>query len=576
MSLPATNVIELKLPLPARKFLATLAANHATPWEQLPTANRERATQRQLLVERVLELAQMQQIKTTPAVELMIKRLQEEQESTAILSTARALARSGQTAPNRATLLRWVGDYQRSGLPGLASNHKGSQREWHGWEPLALHYWLGVGRMDPGSIAFWLRDEGHDSATYTRVRDFIKRLPETLGDEAPQRVGQHYYQQNIKPYKIRDYSNIPVGFCYEADGHAVDWYTLHPRSGNPARLELTVWIDWASHFVAGWMLWDRESGLNTLFSLSRAMIEHDHVPAAIHVDRGSGFRNRLMTHETTGFFHKFSIDPMFALAGNARGKGLVEGFFKHLEARLGKTHPTYCGHDRTDDGLRRMQTKIKRGELRVHTYQEVLEGLTRYMNAYNREPQAALGGRAPAQLWAGLKRTPLHTPVDAVIRLSEQRKVRSWRVELMNRTFQDIELSHHNKRDVIVEFDPGDWSQVWVYDLHKRFICVAKKVDEIAAMPDSYVADKEKARLEGQIARHERHIEEKERQAGLAITHDMRQADIDALNAGAAMHLTSKQESAGFEMNLGLGATTPNPNGTGAEPDDIDITVIDY
>lgn len=565
MSLPSAQVIELKLPQPARKFLATLAADHATPWEKLPTATRSRATQRHVLVERVLELMQTQQIKISPAVTLLIQRLQQGLESASILSAGRALARpsSGQAAPNRATLLRWTADYQRFGLPGLASTHKGRKYTWRGWEPMALHHWLSVGRMDPGSIAFWLRSEGHESATYPRVRRFLKSLPETLGNESPQRVGQHHYQQNIKPYKTRDYSNIPVGFCYEADGHTVDWYTLHPRSGNPARLELTVWIDWASHYVAGWMLWDRESGLNTLFSLSRAMIEHDHVPGAIHVDRGSGFRNNMMSHETTGFFQKFSIDPLFALAGNARGKGLVEGFFKHLEARFGKTQPTYCGHDRTDDALRRMQVKIKRGELIVHTYQEVLDGLTRYMAAYNREPQTALGGRAPAQLWAALERTPLNAPADAVIRLSDRRKVRSWRVELANRTFQDVELAHHNKREVIVEFDPFDWSQVWVYDMHRRFICVAKQVGKIDALPDSYVADKEQARLEGSIKRLERHADEKRAQAGLAITHDQILPAIEDMNAA----LTA--------MNSGTGVAAPVPEGEPGHPG-LDPYTTDY
>lgn len=528
---PTAEIIEIKLPRNARQFLASLTARHETPFEQLPEGNRRRAKLREILVLRVHSIADTESLHVTPAVLRLMEQCAARMESPTVLSAAAELARQGDVCPSKASLLRWVGDHDKHGLAGLADGHTGRKRVWYGWEPAMLSMWLTAGQQDCGSIAFRLRHMGYESATDSRVRSFRKSFPESLGRYAPERVGKHFYQQNCTPHRLLDWSNVPVGYMYEADGHTVDWYTRHPLTGNPARLELVVWLDRRSHYAVGWILWDRESALSTLFSLSRAMILHDHVPAAVHVDQGSGFKNRAFTDETMGFFRKFAIKPSLAHPGNARGKGLVEGFFKHLEARLGKSYSTYCGHDRTDDGLRRMAARIKRGDLELPDYQQVLADLSAYMNAYNSEPQKGLGGRAPRDLWESeLLRNPVNMPADAVVRLSEQRTVsQKGRIALRNRTFQDGELADHRSRRVIVEFDPFDWSQVWIYDLKRRFICIAKQVDADPALPGSHLEDKNRQRAVDAVRRLEAHAAEKEARAGLAKTHVHVLDDIAAL-----------------------------------------------
>jgi putative transposase len=533
---PSSEVATLQLPRNARQFLAGLTADHTPPFDQLPEGNRQRALLREVLVLRVQQIADIMSVSPTQAVLRLIARIEAGAESAPVVSAARGLVRasSGKACPNRASLLRWFGDYDKHGRAGLADQHKGKQRQWFGWEPIVLHMWLTPGQQNAGAISFWLLAAGYDTATYARVLAFTKTFPESLGKYAKERIGKHYHQQNCTPYRMLDWSNVPVGYMYEADGHAVDWYTAHPITGKPVRLELVVWIDKRSHYVAGWLLWDRESALSTLFSLSRAMILHDHVPAVVHIDQGSGFKNKLMTREAVGFFEKFSIDPKFAIAGNARGKGLIEGFFKHFEARLGKTFDTYCGHDRTDDSLRRLESQLKKGAVRMPSFQDSLNAVTVYMTAFNNAPQKSLGNLSPRQLWErDLVRTPLHTPAEAVMRMSIQRTVsKNWRISLSNRTFQDGVLADYRSRQMIVEFDPFDWSQVWVYDMKRRFICIARQVDATPGMPDSHIADKEQARAEDAVARLEAHAEEARARAGLSITHDQRLPDIEALVEG--------------------------------------------
>ncbi len=520
-----------ELPRAAVRYLADLHAEAPTiTWDQLPEGSRQRARLREVLMRRIEAIREAEQVSRTKAAKLLYARVKAGAELPDVLRVASQLAR-GNPCPDRSTLLRWAGDYADGGVLALADEYKGSKRKWWGWEPEALALWLTHNQPLPGTVAAWLQQAGWDTATKARVSAFIKSLPETLGKNARQRVGEHYHQQNIKPYHIRDYSKVPVGHTYEGDGHTCDFYVQHPLTGKHYRPELTVWIDWGSRYVAGWMLWDRESGLNTLFALSRAMLAHDHVPATLHVDPGSGFRNRLICHEVTGFLPRFGITPQFAIAGNARGKGLVEGFFRFFEERCGKRAQTYCGHDRTDDGLRRLEHKIKHKEVHVWTFEEASLNVRHFMEQdWNATPKTVLGGLSPAALWAELKRTPVVTPGEAVIRPRKQRTVNSWRVEISNRLFQHEALADFNKRDVIVEFDVFSWAHVWVYTLDGRFICEAYQVETTDAHSGSYLEDTNRKRLEGQIKREELAIEEKKARAGLTAEKTaQRLKDIEAM-----------------------------------------------
>ncbi len=548
---------ELDLPREARKWLAAQFAEQQRPkLESLPKGNRVRAAHREVLVKRVEALATLKAMSNNAAVSWLLEHWAGE--IPAIHQAAEALARknSRNARPSRASLLRWCADYARRGAEGLADNHTGRKREWYGWEQYALAMWLTPSKPDAGSIGFWLREDGYESATNQRVRAFLNTLPESMGRYSRYRMGQHHHDQNTRPYVMRDYSKIPVGFMYEGDGHTCDWYCAHPRSGNVFRPEFTPWIDWRSHYIPGWYLWQAESGLNTLLSLSRALANADHVPAAIHVDPGSGFKNRMMTDESTGFLARLSIRPVFALPGNARGKGLVEGFFKHFEARLGKSFNTYCGHDRTDDGLRRMQERIKRGDLVLPTFEETLERVGRYIDAYNRAPQASLGGRAPIEVWeAQLQRVPLELPAEALLRIQEVRKVSHSRVKLRGRTFQAAELSAYEKTSVHIEYDLFSWDKVWVFDTHQRFVCFAMQVERHDALPESVIADMEQTRLEGQQKRLQKHLEEKRAQAGLETTHADRLQAVEALQGEPGAALGAELSGAGFDLvgDLDLG-----------------------
>jgi putative transposase len=518
-------------------------------WNRLPAKKRTVAIQRQRLCEEALRLQRDEGLSTKAASAALVDAIVAERVSRQIRDVASELAKRGRIAPSAKSIESWLHTYNKVGAIGLVPGHKGSDRRTWGWEGRFHYYYDRPTKPTFAAVAEWLQDDGWTSATYDRVRRYALSLPQQQGKNSPKRVGRHYYNQNLRPYKMRDETVLPVGFIYEGDGHTCDVYVAHPNTGKPWRPEFTPWVDVRSHYIVGWYLSEAESGITTLFSLSKSIVHHDHVPAYIHVDPGSGFKNRLISSdEVNSFCARMSIEFMAALPGNAKGKGLTEGLFKHFEEKVGKRFETYCGHERTDDFLRHLSAKVERGEIVLPSLDEYVAAIAAWVERYNNRAQKRLGC-APAELWAQLERTPVELPGQAIIRPSESRTVRRWRVQLHGRTYEHAELAAYNGRQVNVEYDLHDDRVVWIRDMAGRFICEAGIVERVPWMPVSRIEEGKRKRLKGQLARKQRAIDEDRERARLSVTHDQALRGLEEFESPALADDSNKK---GFEHG-------PNP-----------------
>lgn len=470
--------------------------------------------------------------------------------------------------PARATMLRWYAKFAAGGEDALADQHTGRRRADQGWEVRAAHLFRRSSRPAMSTVAAWLRAEGWESATDHAVRRYLNSLPSHLAETSPRRVGPHFYAQNIRPHVARDATVLDVGFIYEGDGHTCDVYVEHPKTGKAWRPELTVWLDVRSGYCVGWWISEAESAATTINSLSRALADHNHVPTSIHVDPGSGFANRLMLDELAGWLSRAGINFMPTLPGNARGKGLVEGWFRHFEERCGKRFPTYCGAGARNELLRRLSSNVQQGLLKLPTLRQYCDAIADYVEQYNagRHPNEK-GSRA--QIWARLERTPISAAAaESLTRPAERRTVRRWTVTLHGRQYQDPALAAHEGREVLVEYDLRRDARAWVRDLSGALVCEAALVHRRPWLTDSHIEDLQRNRLAGQIKRLELAAEEKRRRAGLVIGHTQLLDEIEAIDAAAL----SPPE------NPGTGAATPAPGEADQGGDDapLDLYRTDY
>ncbi len=502
--------------LPTKLAPVVTEAMRARPtegWATLPQAAREGAELARLLIAPVLDQIATQ-VSTRQAVALVKARIDAGRMPPSYQAALQAYGGEISTA----TLDRLTRKFLSAGLIALAPAYKGRVRQAYGWETRAMALFLVPTRPSFATVAYWLRQEGFDTAANHLVRRYLQSLPSHLCETSPKRLGAHYYAQNVKPYHRRDVTVLQVGERYESDGHCCDVYVAHPATGTHYRPELTTLIDVRSRYLVAFWLGEHESSIQTLYTLARGIRLHGHVPTMLHTDPGSGFKNKLLGDKVHGYYERLSITHEMTLPGNARGKGLQEGWFRWFEERLGKRFETFCGHCRTDDGLNRLRQRIAKGELRLPSFQEYFEAVQSYIDAYNNNPQEGLGGKTPAELWATLSRTAPNMDEQLLLRPQAERVVRHWEVRLFNRVYRSAALQAFESRKVRVEYDIHDADTVLVRDAKGRAVCEAVLVKTTAAVQANVLEDRRQKSLQGAQARLQFRADELEARTHVALT----------------------------------------------------------
>lgn len=482
--------------------------------------------------------------------------------------------------PDRATLYRWDDKYREhlnGNTTAAAPKHKGRERKAQGWEALALRLWHTPSKRSKSSIAAELReDHGFPTATDSAVRRYLDSLPANYGENSAKRLGARLYRNTQRGFVRRNTEALPTGFIYQGDGHTLDVYLAHPFTGDIWRAELTGWMDVRSRYIAGWYISEAESSHSTLFALSRALIAHNHAPAMLHIDNGSGYASKMMNDESVGFYSRFDIQPMFALPYNAKAKGQLERWFGTMERDFGKRWETYCGADMAPEVLQQITREVKSGKRELPSLRKYMTALADWIDRYHHRQHDGLDGRTPAEVWSELERIELHTPDSAIVRPRAERVVSRQCVRLHNREYASPELVAYNGETLIIEYDLLEDNSVRMLARDGRWICDAALVCKADYIPASRVEEARQKRLEGQVKRLQIKQDELEARAGSAITHADRLSDIEALNAGAALALPHDQSMDSIlEMNLGLSVPTPSPDAESSD-DPLDILNLDY
>lgn len=497
-------------------FRTGLPAVASSSWDEMPTVKQQLATSRFQLLQPVLAMTQGG-VSAASAIENLLASIDNGQCDQSIVAVANKLGRKGQP-PSKATLYRWFGSYEKGGLPGLVSSSKGRQRVDYGWEARALYWHQQPSKLAAAAIAVLLIEEKFEDVTESRVRRYLKSLPDDIANK--KRIGSKFYRDTQMPSRLRNTDVLPVGHTYQGDGHTIDVYLSHPNTGKPWRPELTVWIDIRSRYIVGFYLTEAESSISTLLSLSKAMIDYDHVPACLHIDNGSGFKSQMMNDESVGFYQRFDITTLFALPGNSKGKGQVERFFRTLRDSFDKRWNSYCGHDMADEAIQRVLKNARQGKKPLPDVRDYLLGLQDWIDGYHHRPHRGIDGKTPAEMWSQLEHTQLHMTEAAVVRCQIKRTVRRGSLRLHNREYRHPELQQFNTREkLIIEYDLFDDSKVFAFTSDGRKICEPELTNKVDYLPDSRIKEMQQRRVEGQVKRLEKHIEEKRERSRQNIDH---------------------------------------------------------
>jgi putative transposase len=403
------------------------------------------------------------------------------------------------------TIKRWLSAYLKHGKEALLPKHTGRVRQAADWHVRAAYLWANPAKRGYAEIARRLRHDGYPEVTARRVQLYVQSLPGSVGGEmSPARIGKHQHKLNRQHYVRRNLDEVLVGEIYAGDGHTCDCYVAHPNTGGLFRPELTAFIDIKSRFIVGWWLSESETKESTLFALSAALVRYDHVNAAVYVDRGAGYRAKLLSDASTGYYEKFDMSVIAAIPGNPNGKAWIERFFKTFRNNHDKFFAdgaTYCGDDMADETNRRLSVEVKQGKRQLPSYQSYVDSVRRYMDEYHLEPMDVLDGQTPAQVWAQLVPVPVHMQEAAVVRPRIERTVSHQEVRFGNRHYFAESLGDWDGKKVVVEYDLHDDRIVWVMNQRGALLCTAQLVHTIGVLPTSRLEEQRNKREAGQVRR---------------------------------------------------------------------------
>ena len=431
------------------------------------------------------------------------------------------------------TYRRFIVDYQRHGLAGLVPAHTGRVRKEYGWEARCVELFQLPSSPKMGTVATWLQDEGHDSATASRVRRYINSLPKSVTTASPKRVGKNFHRNNLAPHEVRDVSDLNPGEAWVSDGHKIKVISRDPVSDEFHRLELTAILDVATNYLLGWWWSKAESAESTVYAFCSVARKFGGFPVWFYSDVGSGFNNA----RTQTLFAHAGTTHGTSIPGTPKSKGLGEGIFKILTERFSKRFESYSGMDRTDDVLARFRTKYKRGELHVRTDTEVMSRFAEWAEQYNNRPQPyseRIKNRAPAEFLDAFALQPMHLDIADLIRPEAECTVQSCTVRLVNRWYLADVLADYEAERIRVQYDTNDESVVWLFDPEGRYLGEGQLRRKVPWARESAAADaREQARVAA-VARKQRQIDQINNLHGGAINSSPASSD-EALARGHSL-----------------------------------------
>ena len=335
--------------------------------------------------------------------------------------------------------------------------------------------------------------DGHSEMTYRR---FIAKYKKLHYDQyTANREGVQALNNKCLPYLERDYDKIEVGDIAVADGHKLNFETVHPFTGKPTRLTLILFIDMKSSYPLGWEIMPTENVSSIQSALRRSIIALGKIPRVLYLDNGKAFGAKHFSGQDlsqagfTGVFARLGCKTIFAWPYHGQSK-TIERFFKTF-GFVERLAPSYVGTD-----VYKKPPRLNRGEkLHVKVWEKMTGGnpltldetamiIAWFMDEYVQRPARGghLKGQTPASVFdpgrgPGVDRREL----DYLMLAAENRTLTRNGVSLFGRSYWSPEL-YGRDHAVTVRYDIHDMTSVLVYDDEGRYLC------EAVAMPKTHPA----------------------------------------------------------------------------------------
>ena len=367
------------------------------------------------------------------------------------------------------TAQRWVGQYRREGLAGLARKGRSDQGKRHlsdtlrqAIEGLAL-------KKPPLSVATIHRQAislaerlGETPPTYRIVYAVINDLDPALVTLAHE--GTKAYTEAFD--LIHRHEATGPNAVWQADHTELDIWLKDGR-GQPEKPWLTIILDDYSRAVAGYALsFSDPSAIQTALALRQAIWRKGRpgwqicgIPGILYSDHGSDFTSRHLEQVAADL----KIRLINSMVGRPRGRGKIERFFESVSQVLLPRLPGYGPGG-----------AVQKAEL---TLAEMTAELEQYLvDEYHNEIHTTTGFKPQERWFSGgfLPRMPesLEQLDLLLLTVAKTRRVHRDGIRFSGLRYIDPTLAAYVGEDVLLRYDPRDVAEVRVFH-EGRFICRA-------------------------------------------------------------------------------------------------------
>jgi putative transposase len=517
--------------LPVAKVLALRSRD---PWREATDRARQVATWRETVVAYIRALVD-EGVTQNNAVALLLERGTAGRLPTHFAVALEGAAKAGRSTPSRSAICEWCAQYREGGISALLPDHKGRVVEAAGWWGPALEYFNAPGKPDMSAVHRQLVEVDGFPISYDQVRNYLTGVPAMLGRNSPARIGKNLYRLTEKAYIRRSTENALAGDVYVADGYRADVYLAHPVTGDIWRPELTVALDMRSRFPVGWRADEHEGTYAVQNMWAECFARWNHVPPMLYIDNGSGYKNKLMSDEMTGFYARAGVQKIIhAIPGNPHGKGWVERFFRIVKDDFLKLwRPEfYCGTDMAAEALSHTVREVKAGRLALPTLAEFADAFNAWLLRYANRPHPEDKSVTRMELWSRLVPIPPHASAVELKRQAVTLTVQRASVKHGKREYKHPDLHAFNGQKLILEYDLMDDRVAVMRTLEGRWICDATLISAIDAIAPNRLEEKRIARADDAMKRLQKKMDEQKARAGILI-------DADAIADGAVLEGTA-------------------------------------
>ena len=359
-------------------------------------------------------------------------------------------------------------------------------------ESLLLGSWLTPNkpsmRLAYNATKALLETRGETMPSYDSARRFLQRFDEEHHDLVTlKREGEKALRDTVGPYIARNDKILAVGDVLFADGHTLNFMSLHPITGKPCRLTLITWFDWRSRMPVGWEIMPEETVIAIASALHMGIRNLGKVPKVPYIDNGKAFRGTYFTnvsdfHEFDGLYIRLGMDPQYSKPYAAQTK-IVERFWGTFNEQCARLLPSYCGNSIDDKPayLKRAENyhKARHNDF-IPNVQETAQIFSAFVNWYANNPHEGLDGATP---WSVFE--PGRGPGVDVAELDRhfllRKKVTPKRTGFVisGIRFESDALYGLNK-DVLATYSWADLSEVGLYDIQSgKRIGTARPVESL-------------------------------------------------------------------------------------------------